>query len=97
MNLETHYHEACGRADAARSRLAVTAQEAKGRVAPARLTQDLKNKVSGAINGGVADVVSKVQQRPVATGAAATAFVLFLAREPLTALFRRLHVRLKTM
>ncbi len=93
MNLETRYREACERADAARGRFQLTREEAKARVSPARLKQDVKDKASGAVKNGVVRLVAKVEQRPVAVGAAAAAFGLFLVRRPLTALFRRLYVR----
>ncbi|MEC3949818.1 hypothetical protein [Sphingobium sp. HWE2-09] len=93
MNLETRYREACERADAARGRFQLTSEQAKARVSPARLKQDVKVKASGIVKNGAARLGSKVQQRPVAVGAAATALGLFLARRPLTALFRRLYVR----
>ncbi|MEC3910884.1 hypothetical protein U5A82_10500 [Sphingobium sp. CR2-8] len=93
--LETRYREACERADAAKGRLTITAQEAKDRVTPARIKQDIRDKAKGAIKNGAGRIVAKVQQRPVASGAAAAAFALFLARRPLTALFGRLYVRLR--
>ncbi|BBF70820.1 MULTISPECIES: hypothetical protein [Sphingomonas] len=93
MNLETRYRQACERADAARGRLDLAAKEAKARVAPARLKQDVKDKASNAMLNGMANVAAQAQQRPVAIGAAAAAFGLFLARRPLAALFRRLYVR----
>jgi hypothetical protein len=93
MNLEARYRQACERADAARGRLSLTAAEAKARVAPARLKQDVKDKASNAVLNGVANAAAQAQQRPVAIAAAATAFGLFLARRPLAALFRRLYVR----
>jgi len=43
----------------------------------------------------VAQAAAKAHQRPIAVGAAATAFGLFLARRPLAALFQRLYVRFK--
>ncbi len=93
MTLEARYREACARADMARGRFRLTAQEAKARVAPTRLKQDVKDKASNAVLNGVATAAAKAQQRPVAVGAAAAAFGLFLARRPLAALFRRLYVR----
>ena len=93
MNLETRYREACDRADAARDRFRLTSEQAKARVAPARLKQDVKDKVNDAVLNGVAQAAAKAHQRPVAVGAAAAAFGLFLARRPLAALFRRLYVR----
>ena len=93
MNLETRYREACERADAARGRFQLTQEEAKARVSPARLKQDVKDKVNDAVLNGAAQAAAKAHQRPIPVGAAATAFGLFLARRPLTALFRKLYVR----
>ncbi|MDO7833771.1 hypothetical protein Q4610_01815 [Sphingobium sp. HBC34] len=95
MRGELAYREAVARADLARAQFLTTAEEAKQRVAPARLKQDLKDRISGAALDGVARAAAQAQQRPVAIGAAAGAFVLFLARRPLTALFRRLFVRFR--
>ncbi|MEQ6333085.1 hypothetical protein [Sphingobium sp. MK2] len=96
MSRELAYREACIRADQARAQLQASASEAKARIAPARLAQDAKTKATGAILDVVAKGAAKAQQRPIAVGAAATAFTLFLARRPLAALFRRLYVRLRS-
>lgn len=95
MNLESRYRAACERAYAAKGRLTLTAEDAKARITPAQLKQDAKDKVSGAIRGSIAQVAANVQQRPVAIGAAAAAFGLFLFRRPLAALFGRLYVRFR--
>ncbi|NWK98147.1 hypothetical protein DM806_21275 [Sphingobium lactosutens] len=95
MSRELDFREASVRADAARAQLLATAEDAKARVAPARLKQDVKDGIGGAAKDGIALVAAKVQQRPVAIGAAAGAFGLFLARRPLAALFRRLYVRFR--
>lgn len=95
MNLESRYRAACDRADAAKGRLHLTAEETKARITPARLKQDAKDKASATVRDGIAQVAAKAQQRPVAIGAAATAFGLFLFRRPLAALFGRLYVRFK--
>lgn len=97
MNLECRYRAACDRADTAKGRLQLTAEEAKARITPARLKQDAKDKASGAVRGGIARIAAKAQQRPVAIGAAATAFGLFLFRRPLAALFGRLYVRFRNI
>jgi hypothetical protein len=95
MNQEAAYRDACTRADEQRARLAASAQAAKARIAPARLKQDAKNKVTATALDAAAYAAAKVQQRPVAIGAAAAAFGLFLARRPLAALFGRLYVRFR--
>ena len=99
MTQELAFREACARADLARAQMKISAAQAKARIAPALLIQDAKDKaidgVSGAVSGAVALGAAKAQQRPVAVGAAATAFALFLARRPITALFQRLYVRFR--
>jgi hypothetical protein len=89
------YAQACARADAARTRMLASAEDAKARVAPARLKQDATSAFTGAVLGGIAKGAAQAQQRPIAIGAAATAFILYLARRPLAALFGRLYVRVK--
>ena len=95
MSRKIAYREASARADAARARLLASADAARARVAPARLKQDMKDGIGGATKDGIALVAAKAQQRPVAIGAAAGAFGLFLCRRPLAALFRRLYVRFR--
>ncbi|WP_298396042.1 hypothetical protein [Sphingobium sp.] len=95
MSKEAAYRAACVRADDTRAQLAVSAQAAKARIAPARLKQDAVTKVKASALDGVAYAAAKAQQRPVAIGAAAAAFGLFLARRPLAALFGRLYVRFR--
>lgn len=94
MTTETSYRAAIARAEIAKAQFRQSAQDAKARVAPARLRQDVKDKISGAAKRSVARVGEKARKNPVAVGAAGTALVLFLARRPLTALFRRIYVRL---
>jgi DNA-binding IclR family transcriptional regulator len=93
MTAQTSYREAVARAEIAKAQLRKSAQDTKERVSPARLKQDVKDKISGAAKRGVTRVSDKARQNPVAVGAAGTAFILFLARRPLTALFKRLYVR----
>ena len=94
MMQEIAYREAVARAEATRERFRQSAQDAKARIAPARLKQDLKAKATGAVHNGVSQVTEKARKNPIAVGAAGTALLLFLARRPVTALFRRLYVRL---
>ncbi|MCI4589974.1 hypothetical protein MOK15_07695 [Sphingobium sp. BYY-5] len=95
MNQETAYREACARAEEQRARLIDSTQAAVARVAPDRLKQDAIGKAKASALQGVAFVTAKMQKRPVAIGAAATAFGLFLMRRPLAALFSRLYVRFR--
>ncbi|SCW91406.1 hypothetical protein SAMN02927924_04015 [Sphingobium faniae] len=90
MNRETAYRAAAQQAEERKARFFLSAQAAKARVTPARLKQDAKDHVTSAVMDGVV----KVRQHPVAAGAGLAAFTLYLARRPLAALFRRLHVRL---
>lgn len=94
MTAETSYRAAVVKANLAKTQFRQSVQDAKARVAPARLKQDAKNKITGAAKNGVARVGEKARKNPVAMGAAGTAILLFLARRPVTALFRRLYVRL---
>lgn len=91
---DTAYRAACDRADAARRQLQNSANRAKERLSPAALKQDAKDGISGAVRNVATNLTAKARQRPVATGAAAGAFLLYLGRRPLAALFRRLYVRL---
>lgn len=95
MSRERAYREAMARATIARAQMLASAQAARARIAPARLKQDVKTKISDVALDGVANLAAQAQQRPVAVGAAAGAFILFLARKPLTALFQRLFVRFR--
>jgi hypothetical protein len=95
MTEQTSYQAAIARAEAAKARFHRSAQEAKARIAPARLKQDVKAKIGGAAKNSVARVGDKARKNPVAVGAAGAAILLLFARRPVTALFRRLYVRLK--
>ncbi|BBD97985.1 hypothetical protein SAMIE_1014860 [Sphingobium amiense] len=94
MTQETSYRAAVARAEAARAQLRQSAHDAGARIAPARLKQDVKAKISGAVKNSVARVGDKARKNPVAVGAAGAAILLYFARRPVTALFRRLYVRL---
>lgn len=91
MSREAAYREAIQQAEEKKAQFLLSAGAAKARVAPARLKQDAKDKVVSVAMDGAA----KVGQHPVAAGAGLTAFLLYLARRPLAALFRRLHIRFK--
>ncbi|WP_323810119.1 hypothetical protein [Sphingobium baderi] len=95
MNREAAYRQAVAQAEEKKAQFLLSAQAAKARVAPARLKQDAKDKVISLATGGAAHAAAKVQENPVAAGAGLTAFLLYLARRPLAALFHRLHVRWK--
>ncbi len=92
---ETAYRAAIAKAQAQKAQLVDSAQAAKARISPARLKQDAKDKVAATALDGVAYVGAKVQQRPTAVAAAASALGLFMARRPIAALLRRLYVRIQ--
>lgn len=91
---DTVYRAACDRADAARQQLVDSANRVKERLSPAALKQDAKDGIVDAARNAATNLTAKARQRPVATGAAAGAFLLYLCRRPLAALFGRLYVRL---
>jgi hypothetical protein len=93
MTDETSYHAARLRADEAKERFMESVQAAKARVAPARLKQDAKDKISGAARNSVAKVKATARERPAVAAAWGAALLLFFARRPVAALFRRLYVR----
>lgn len=95
MTSESVYRAACADVAAKKLRLHSSLQDARARIAPARLKQDAKNKAAATLMDGAAYGAAKIQQRPIAFGAAATAFGLFLARRPIAALLGRLYVKLK--
>lgn len=95
MNRKIAYRAACARTRDARERLLTSVQAARNRVAPARLRQDAAAGVVGAAMDGAAYAAAKARQRPIATGGAIAALLLYLARRPLAALFGRLYVRIR--
>ncbi|WP_022682681.1 hypothetical protein [Sphingobium bisphenolivorans] len=93
MSQEELYRQASVRADERKAAFLSAAQVAKARVAPARLKQDVRAKVSGTVQNGAASAVAKVQERPFAAAAAGGALGIYLFRRPLWALLHRLYVR----
>ena len=61
MTQETSYRAAVARAEAARAQLRQSAHDAGARIAPARLKQDVKAKISGAVKNSVARVGDKAR------------------------------------
>lgn len=94
MSALDSYREATVRAEQKKAAFLASARAAKARVTPARLKQDARTKAGETVQEGIALAAAKIGQRPVATGAAAGALLLFLMRRPLGSLFRRLYVRL---
>ena len=94
MSLEERYAQATAEAAHKKAAFLCSTAAVKARVSPARLKQDAKQKVAVGMSNGSAYVAAKVQERPVAAGAAASALLLYMFRRPLWALFRRTYVRI---
>jgi hypothetical protein len=94
MNATERYRQAEAQAEQKKAQFLSSASTAKERIAPARLKEDLKQKAADSLSNGRVYVTEKVQERPVAAGAAAAALVLYLFRRPLSALFRRTYVQI---
>jgi hypothetical protein len=94
MSREEAYQAARVKAEERKATFLTTVQATRARVAPARIKQDVSDKITGTILDGAAYAAAKVQQRPAATAAAVGAFALYAMRRPIGALFRRLYVRI---
>ena len=94
MNALERYRQAEARAEQKKAQFLSSASAAKARISPARLKQDIKQKAVDSFSNGRDYVSAKVQERPVAAGAAAAALMIYLFRRPLSALFRRTYVRI---
>lgn len=95
MTGPTDYQQATVRVQARKTALLSSLYEARERLAPGRLLVDAKGKIIGSISAIPSQAVIKVRERPVAFGAAASAFTIYLFRRPLAALLGRVYVRLK--
>jgi hypothetical protein len=93
MTDEISYQAARLRAENAKARFMDSVQVAKARVAPARLRQDVKDKISATAHNSVAKVKMTARERPAVAAAWGAGLLLFFGRKPLAALFRRLYVR----
>lgn len=94
MSPEERYALASRRAEQQKAAFFSSAAAAKARVAPARLKQDVKDKALNRLMVTSDNVTTAAKERPFAVGAAASAFALYLFRRPLSALFRRMYVRI---
>ncbi|WP_030540516.1 hypothetical protein [Sphingobium sp. DC-2] len=94
MTAEERYRLATVEAERKKAAFLSSAAEAKARVSPARIKQDVKQKAGESLHNASAQAMAKANEHPVATAAGAGAFVLYLFRRPLAALFRRTYVRL---
>lgn len=94
MTEQQRYARATAEAERRKAAFLASATAANERVAPARLKQDVKQKVAHGLNNGKAKLTDAFQERPAAYGAAGAALVLYFFRRPLSALFRRAYVRI---
>lgn len=95
MSREDAYREAVARVERKKAAFLSTACAAKARITPARLKQDARDKATETLLSSTAYAAAKVQQRPVASTAAAGAFLILLMRRPIGTLFGRLYVRMR--
>lgn len=94
MSPEERYAEANGEAARKKAAFVSSAATAKARLSPARLKQDVKDKAFNSVQKGKTKIAATVQRRPLAAGAAATALTLYLFRRPVSALLKRMYVRI---
>ena len=94
MKAVERYRQAEVRAEEKKAQFLSSAYAAKARVAPARLKQDIKDKVVDGYSNGRAYLTKKAHEQPAAVGAAAAALMIYLFRRPLSALFKRTYVRI---
>ncbi|MDX3899440.1 MAG: hypothetical protein QHC40_02840 [Sphingobium sp.] len=92
MSEDMAYRAACERARARRAALTDSAHAAAARIAPARLREDLREKVVQGAHNTVHKLQAGARKRPVAAGAAGIALIAWFARRPLWTLLRRLFV-----
>lgn len=94
MSSEEQYRQASAQAEQRKAAFLSSATAAKERLAPARLKEDAKHKLSDGLANGKAYAEAKFHERPIAVGAAAGAAMLYLFRKPLWALFKPVYVRI---
>ena len=94
MSAIERYHQATVRAEQKKVQFLSSVSAAKERVKPGRLKQDIKEKAANGIHNGRLYVTDKVRQQPVAVGATAAAFLIYLFRRPISALFKKTYVRI---
>lgn len=95
MSREDAYRAALAQSEQKKVAFLSSARAAKARMSPARLKHDARTKATGAMLDGTAYVAAKVQQRPVATTAAAGALLLYFLRRPLGTFLGRMYVRIR--
>ena len=74
------YRDACAKAQIAKERFAASANQAKARIAPDRLKQDVVGKIKASACAALSNTKGKASEHPVATGAAGGAFAAVLFR-----------------
>src|SRR5690606_29403963 len=80
MSQKLSYRKAVERAGESRAKFLSSLDDAKVRIAPARLMADAKARALASILDIPASAVAKGRQRPFAVGAAIAAFLLYLFR-----------------
>lgn len=95
MSRKEKFQAASDLVEARRSLFLANLKAARARLSPARLKADARDRVVHGLVDAGHNVRRTVQERPVATTAAALALGAYLARRPLAALFHRLYVRLR--
>ncbi len=94
MMAEDRYRAATAEAERRKAAFLSRISATKARLSPARIKQDAKDKLGTKLHGVRDHAAATATEHPVALGAAAGAFVLYLFRRPLSALFQRTYVRL---
>lgn len=94
MTAEEQYQRATVEVEQKKAAFRSSATVAKARLSPTRLKQDVKGKVSDGLHKVSSTAMTQISERPVATSAAAGALAIYLFRRPLSALFRRIYVRI---
>ena len=94
MSQTEKYQQAAIDAEQRKARFLSSLSAAKARIAPGRLKQDLKEKAARGITNGRTYVSTKVHEQPIAGGATGAALLIYLFRNPISALFKRTYVRI---
>lgn len=88
MSKEIRFQEASLKADAARERLIESAHRAKARIAPRELATDARIKICQGVRNSACRAKARMRDRPIPTGAAIGALMIYIFRRPLWALLR---------
>ncbi|MET0249168.1 MAG: hypothetical protein ABW164_05515 [Sphingobium sp.] len=93
MTARGEYLAACARAEEKKAQARRSLDRAKARVRPGRLVNDAKDAAVGKAKHAGEQVKTSAAAHPYAFGAAAAAFIAYLARRPLTQLIKRTYAR----